>query len=412
MANKRKKAEEKEVTTTNVENINEEVVVPVTDITTTEDVDTKSSEELKNLEFDLGPEFDEIVEEVDNDDSGHQVDEEKYKEELKKLDDEVLNPILNQVLKGLEEDKELEEKNINRDDYPSVKTEIFPVNNGGKALDVLNFMTKMKQTIPVGYNIPSIKDINLRKKLSLEELAETEKAFDNFLNNGIALKGKNQPIMDYDISPMLTEIYDGIIDQIFVLYGSIITYGLLNVDILNEIEDVYVNKNDLTYYKSIKVGNHSLSSNVFDYEFSHTSTKTIGLKRILSSIRSNINDIYNISIDVKLREVTSISIGVKTNVFEDINYLFNKTLLEIIQFGNELGILNKTIFDSMWAEIYASNMTKLDSNGNPIFNEYGKVIKSTLYEKPDLGRIINNLISNQLNPPVIVKDLKIGNIVL
>lgn len=41
-----------------------------------------------------------------------------------------------------------------------------------------------------------------------------------------------------------------------------------------------------------------------------------------------------------------------------------------------------------FAEVHASNMSKLDTNGKPIFREDGKVLKGPNYFKPDLGKFI------------------------
>jgi predicted GNAT family N-acyltransferase/predicted HAD superfamily Cof-like phosphohydrolase len=42
----------------------------------------------------------------------------------------------------------------------------------------------------------------------------------------------------------------------------------------------------------------------------------------------------------------------------------------------------------VYEEIQRSNMSKLDENGNPIYREDGKVMKSNLYSKPDLATIL------------------------
>ncbi len=46
-------------------------------------------------------------------------------------------------------------------------------------------------------------------------------------------------------------------------------------------------------------------------------------------------------------------------------------------------------FDSIFNEIHASNMSKLDANGCPIVREDGKILKSELYFKPDIKSILN-----------------------
>ncbi len=46
--------------------------------------------------------------------------------------------------------------------------------------------------------------------------------------------------------------------------------------------------------------------------------------------------------------------------------------------------------DKCFTEVQSSNMSKLDSNGNPIYNESGKVMKGENFFKPNLSKIISN----------------------
>tara|TARA_B100000674_G_C37175618_1_gene617285 strand:- start:204 stop:545 length:342 start_codon:yes stop_codon:yes gene_type:complete len=45
--------------------------------------------------------------------------------------------------------------------------------------------------------------------------------------------------------------------------------------------------------------------------------------------------------------------------------------------------------DKCFEEVQNSNMSKLDENGKPIFNEDGKVMKGPNYFKPDLSKFLN-----------------------
>ncbi len=45
--------------------------------------------------------------------------------------------------------------------------------------------------------------------------------------------------------------------------------------------------------------------------------------------------------------------------------------------------------DKCFAEVQNSNMSKLDKNGKPIYNESGKVMKGPNYFKPDLSKFVN-----------------------
>ena len=53
--------------------------------------------------------------------------------------------------------------------------------------------------------------------------------------------------------------------------------------------------------------------------------------------------------------------------------------------GHAFGINLDKCFD----EVQNSNMSKLDENGKPIYNDSGKVIKGPNYFKPDLSKFVN-----------------------
>ena len=74
----------------------------------------------------------------------------------------------------------------------------------------------------------------------------------------------------------------------------------------------------------------------------------------------------------------------------------NKNLLEVADAltdilyvtygaGHAFGIDLDKCFD----EVQNSNMSKLDENGKPIYNESGKVMKGPNYFKPDLSKFVN-----------------------
>ena len=53
--------------------------------------------------------------------------------------------------------------------------------------------------------------------------------------------------------------------------------------------------------------------------------------------------------------------------------------------GHAFGIDLDKCFD----EVQNSNMSKLDENGKPIYNDNGKVMKGPNYFKPDLSKFVN-----------------------
>ena len=66
--------------------------------------------------------------------------------------------------------------------------------------------------------------------------------------------------------------------------------------------------------------------------------------------------------------------------------------------GDQLYILFGTILrhglqhkiEEVFDEIHRSNMSKLDNNGEPIFREDGKVMKSNNYFRPNIGPILDS----------------------
>lgn len=49
----------------------------------------------------------------------------------------------------------------------------------------------------------------------------------------------------------------------------------------------------------------------------------------------------------------------------------------------------ENVFMEAFARVHDSNMSKLDSNGNPILREDGKVMKGPNYKKPDLTDLLD-----------------------
>jgi len=75
----------------------------------------------------------------------------------------------------------------------------------------------------------------------------------------------------------------------------------------------------------------------------------------------------------------------------------NGDIIEIADaLGDQLYILFGTILkhglqhkiEEVYDEIHRSNMSKLDDNGEPIFREDGKIMKSNRYFKPDIRGIL------------------------
>ena len=87
---------------------------------------------------------------------------------------------------------------------------------------------------------------------------------------------------------------------------------------------------------------------------------------------------------------------IKEELSELSDAMNNKDLLEVADAltdilyvtygaGHAFGIDLDKCFD----EVQNSNMSKLDEDGKPIYNEHGKVMKGPNYFKPDLSKFVN-----------------------
>ena len=89
---------------------------------------------------------------------------------------------------------------------------------------------------------------------------------------------------------------------------------------------------------------------------------------------------------------------IREELNELIEAIKNKDLLEVADAltdilyvtygaGHAFGIN----LDKCFEEVQNSNMSKLDKDGKPIYNEFGKVMKGPKYFKPDLNKFIKKI---------------------
>ena len=65
----------------------------------------------------------------------------------------------------------------------------------------------------------------------------------------------------------------------------------------------------------------------------------------------------------------------------DLQYVLSGTLVSLNPFSSD--------FDAAFNRVHFSNMSKLGSNGSPIYRKDGKVTKGPNYKAPTLGDLIN-----------------------
>ena len=95
--------------------------------------------------------------------------------------------------------------------------------------------------------------------------------------------------------------------------------------------------------------------------------------------------IVQLRIDLIQEELNELKEAVKNNDIVEVADALSDLLYVTYGGGHSFGIDLDKCFD----EVQNSNMSKLDENGKPIYNDSGKVMKGPNYFKPDLSKFVN-----------------------
>ena len=95
--------------------------------------------------------------------------------------------------------------------------------------------------------------------------------------------------------------------------------------------------------------------------------------------------INNLRIDLIKEELEELTEAMKNKDLLEVADALTDILYVTYGAGHAFGIN----LDKCFEEVQNSNMSKLDENGKPIYNESGKVMKGPNYFKPDLSKFVN-----------------------
>ena len=95
--------------------------------------------------------------------------------------------------------------------------------------------------------------------------------------------------------------------------------------------------------------------------------------------------INNLRIDLIKEELDELQVAMKNNDLLEVADALTDILYVTYGAGHAFGIDLDKCFD----EVQNSNMSKLGENGEPIYNESGKVMKGPNYFKPDLTKFVS-----------------------
>ncbi|MDC3396367.1 nucleoside triphosphate pyrophosphohydrolase family protein [Candidatus Pelagibacter sp.] len=95
--------------------------------------------------------------------------------------------------------------------------------------------------------------------------------------------------------------------------------------------------------------------------------------------------INKLRIDLIKEELDELQEAMKNNDLLEVADALTDILYVTYGAGHAFGIDLDKCFD----EVQNSNMSKLGENGEPIYNEFGKVMKGPNYFKPDLSKFVS-----------------------
>ncbi len=115
-----------------------------------------------------------------------------------------------------------------------------------------------------------------------------------------------------------------------------------------------------------------------------TFMKTFG-QEVKSKPSFSTDKINKLRIDLIKEELTELTEAMNNKDLLEVADALTDILYVTYGAGHAFGIN----LDKCFEEVQNSNMSKLDENGKPIYNEHGKVMKSKNYFKPDLSKFVS-----------------------
>ena len=94
--------------------------------------------------------------------------------------------------------------------------------------------------------------------------------------------------------------------------------------------------------------------------------------------------IQNLRVSLIEEELSELKEAIKNKDIKEVADALTDILYVTYGAGHAFGVDLDQCFD----EVQRSNMSKLDENGKPIFNDHGKVLKGPNYFKPNLEKFV------------------------
>ena len=115
-----------------------------------------------------------------------------------------------------------------------------------------------------------------------------------------------------------------------------------------------------------------------------TFMKTFG-QEVKNKASFSTNKINSLRYDLIKEELEELKVAMENKDLLEVADALTDILYVTYGAGHAFGIDLDKCFD----EVQNSNMSKLDKNGKPIYNDAGKVMKGPNYFKPDLSKFVS-----------------------
>ena len=115
----------------------------------------------------------------------------------------------------------------------------------------------------------------------------------------------------------------------------------------------------------------------------HKFNEKKNLSQIINHLRND--KIISLRYDLIKEELGELKMAMNKKDLKEVADALTDILYVTYGAGHAFGINLDKCFD----EVQNSNMSKLDENGKPIYNEHGKVMKGPNYFKPDLSKFVS-----------------------
>lgn len=125
----------------------------------------------------------------------------------------------------------------------------------------------------------------------------------------------------------------------------------------------------------------------FHNTFGQDAPRYMSLDLTKAGVDEAISSLLSLREKLIVEEASETALELRANV-PDI-YKIAKELADLLYVTYGAADMLGIPLDDVFAEVHTSNMSKLDEDGNPVYREDGKILKSSLYREADVKGVLD-----------------------